>query len=51
MFSANTTDHLLLDLDLITDHFAIGRYVLFGGSWGATLALLYAMERPQTVLA
>ena len=50
LFSANTTDHLLLDLDLITDHFAIGRYVLFGGSWGATLALLYAMERPQHCL-
>ena len=50
LFSANTTDHLLSDLDLITDHFGIARYVLFGGSWGATLALLYAMERPQHCL-
>ena len=50
LFSTNTTDHLLLDLDLITAHFDVARYVLFGGSWGATLALLYAMERPRNCL-
>ena len=50
LFSTNTTDHLLLDLDLITAHFDVARYVLFGGSWGATLALLYAMERPKNCL-
>lgn len=47
---ANTTDDLISDLDLVTSHFGLARYVLFGGSWGATLALLYAMEHPERCL-
>ncbi len=50
LLSANTTDDLIADLDLITAHFALARYVLFGGSWGATLAILYAMEHPSRCL-
>ena len=48
--SANTTDDLISDLDLVTAHFGIPRYVLFGGSWGATLALLYGMKHPERCL-
>ena len=46
----NTTDKLISDLDLITTRFGLERYILFGGSWGATLALLYAMEHPGRCL-
>ena len=42
----NTTDKLISDLNLITTRFGLERYILFGGSWGATLALLCAMEHP-----
>jgi len=38
----NTTDHLLRDLESIREQLAIDKWLLFGGSWGATLALLYA---------
>lgn len=48
--SSNTTAHLLGDIDQILAHLGIRRVVLFGGSWGATLALLYAIEHPTTVL-
>ena len=38
----NTTQHLLDDLKFIQNHLNISKWVLFGGSWGAALALLYA---------
>ena len=50
MLAANTTDDLIADLDLITTYFGLARYVLFGGSWGATLAMLYAMKHPSRCL-
>jgi proline iminopeptidase len=45
----NTTAHLLTDLELLRCGLGIERWLLFGGSWGATLALLYAQAYPQRV--
>jgi proline iminopeptidase len=45
----NTTDHLLADMELIRKHLGIETWLLFGGSWGATLALLYAETYPHRV--
>jgi len=48
---ANTTLDLLEDMERIRDKLRIEQWLLFGGSWGATLALLYAQQYPQRVLA
>lgn len=40
--TANTTHHLVADLERLQDRLAIERWLLFGGSWGSTLALAYA---------
>lgn len=47
----NTTDHTLADINALREHLNIDQWVLFGGSWGATLALLSAIQQPHTVLA
>ena len=36
---ANTTDHLVADIEQLRTHLGIDRWLVFGGSWGATLAL------------
>jgi proline iminopeptidase len=36
----NTTGHLVADMELIRQHLGIEQWLLFGGSWGSTLALL-----------
>jgi len=46
----NTTSHLIADMEAIRERLQIDRWVLFGGSWGATLALLYAQACPDRVL-
>jgi proline iminopeptidase len=46
----NTTAHLVDDLEKLRAHLAIDRWVLFGGSWGSTLALAYAEAHPERVL-
>lgn len=46
----NTTDHLLADIEHLTDTLGFKRFLLFGGSWGATLALLYASQHSDQVL-
>lgn len=46
----NTTNHLLLDMEMIREKFGIEKWLLFGGSWGATLALLYAQKFHSKVL-
>lgn len=46
---ANTTWHLLADIETLRRHLGIERWQLFGGSWGSTLALLYAQRYPQRV--
>lgn len=45
----NTTAHLLADLELIRERLGVKQWLLFGGSWGATLALLYAQAYPHRV--
>lgn len=47
----NTTAHTLADITALREHLGIDQWVLFGGSWGATLALLAAIQQPDTVLA
>ena len=46
----NTTQHLVADLERLREHLGIARWVLFGGSWGSTLALAYATAHPGRVL-
>ncbi|WP_348757270.1 prolyl aminopeptidase [Candidatus Methylocalor cossyra] len=46
----NTTADLLRDLEYIRQQLRIPSWLLFGGSWGATLALLYAEQHPARVL-
>ncbi|MGG2395464.1 prolyl aminopeptidase [Pseudomonas sp. SH1-B] len=46
----NTTQALIADIELIREHLGIDQFVLFGGSWGSTLALAYAQAHPQRVL-
>ena len=45
----NTTWHLVADIEYIRTTFGIDRWVVFGGSWGATLALVYAQAHPEEV--
>ncbi|BBP44328.1 prolyl aminopeptidase [Thiosulfativibrio zosterae] len=46
----NTTPHLIEDIEKIRRHLNIEKWVLFGGSWGSTLSLLYAQTYPERVL-
>ncbi|MDP3561850.1 MAG: prolyl aminopeptidase [Legionellaceae bacterium] len=46
----NTTQHLIDDIDVIRKQFNIDKWVVFGGSWGSALALLYAEAHPSNVL-
>ncbi|QCO55299.1 prolyl aminopeptidase [Pseudorhodobacter turbinis] len=46
---ANTTWHLVADMEAIRHALGLDRMVLFGGSWGATLALIYAITHPEAV--
>ena len=48
---ANTTGHLIDDLEKIRIALDIDQWMLFGGSWGSTLALAYAEAYPQRVMA
>jgi len=43
---ANTTLHLIADIERLRVHLGIERWMVFGGSWGSTLALAYAEARP-----
>ncbi|MGE3770454.1 MAG: alpha/beta fold hydrolase [Bdellovibrionales bacterium] len=46
----NTTDHLIADIILLRQERGItGKTHIFGGSWGTTLALAYAIKHPDTV--
>jgi proline iminopeptidase len=46
---ANTTQHLIADIERIRDYYGIERWLVVGGSWGSTLALAYAQAFPQRV--
>ncbi len=45
----NTTWHLVDDIERLREHLGIERWLVFGGSWGSTLALAYAETYPQRV--
>ncbi len=45
----NSTWHLVSDIEVIRDLLGIDRFICFGGSWGATLALIYAISHPDRV--
>ena len=47
----NTTWHLVADMEAIRRHLGIVRWTVFGGSWGSTLALAYAIAHPDSVMA
>jgi proline iminopeptidase len=48
---ANTTQHLVGDIEGLRRRLGVRRWVLFGGSWGSTLALAYAEAHPDAVAA
>ncbi len=48
---ANTTWHLVADIERLRRHLGVRRWLMFGGSWGSTLALLYAQRHPERVTA
>ncbi len=45
----NTTWDLVADIEKIRTHIGIEKWHVFGGSWGSTLALVYAISHPQKV--
>jgi proline iminopeptidase len=45
----NTTWDLVADMEKLREHLGIERWMLFGGSWGSTLALAYAQTHPDRV--
>lgn len=44
--SENTTDDLISDFEKLRVHLDIDKWQLFGGSWGSTLSLAYAVGSP-----
>lgn len=46
---ANTTWHLVADIERLRKHLGVDRWQVFGGSWGSTLALAYAESYPERV--
>lgn len=46
----NTTAHLIDDIESLREHLEIEQFLLFGGSWGSTLALAYAEAHPERCL-
>ncbi|HET9122483.1 MAG TPA: prolyl aminopeptidase [Acidiferrobacteraceae bacterium] len=47
--AANTTSALVQDMERIRQKLGIDRWLLFGGSWGSTLSLVYAQTHPERV--
>ena len=47
--STNTTHHLLRDIECLRRHLGLQRWLVFGNSWGSTLALAYAEQHPSRV--
>ena len=45
----NTTEFLIQDIETLRDHLKIKKWHLFGGSWGSTLAMAYAIQHPENV--
>jgi proline iminopeptidase len=47
--SRNTTGHLIRDMERLREHLGVQTWLLFGASWGVTLALAYAQRHPERV--
>ena len=47
---ANTTWHLVADIERLREHLGIPAWVVFAGSWGVALGLAYAQNHPERVL-
>jgi proline iminopeptidase len=47
--STNTTSHLVADVERLREHLGIDRWLVWGGSWGVTLAFAYAQAHPGRV--
>ena len=47
LIHANSTAHLVADMESLRRHLGVERWLLFGGSWGSTLALAYGQAHPQ----
>jgi proline iminopeptidase len=45
----NTTEHLVADIESLRNHLGIKKWLIFGGSWGSTLGLAYALAHPNRV--
>ncbi|MCY1012954.1 prolyl aminopeptidase [Nannocystis pusilla] len=45
----NTTWDLVADIERVREHLNVQRWLVFGGSWGSTLALAYAQKHPRKV--
>jgi proline iminopeptidase len=48
--TANTTSHLVADMEMLRRHLGVERWLLFGGSWGSTLAIAYGEAHPERAL-
>ncbi|MGS2722744.1 prolyl aminopeptidase [Porticoccus sp. GXU_MW_L64] len=46
----NNSQALVADMELIRESLGVSKWMLFGGSWGSTLSLLYAQNHPERVL-
>ena len=46
---ANTTWHLIADMEQLREELGIDQWLVFGGSWGSTLSLAYAQKHPKRV--
>jgi proline iminopeptidase len=47
--STNTTWHLIADIEQLRNHLGIEKWLVLGGSWGATLGFAYAEQHPSSV--
>ena len=47
----NTTNHLIEDIEKLRQFLKIESWHVFGGSWGSTLSLIYAIKHPEKVLS
>ncbi len=46
----NTTQNLIADMEKLRNHLGIEKWLLFGGSWGSTLSMLYGQAHPERCL-
>lgn len=46
----NNTQHLIADIEALREHLGVDRWLVAGGSWGATLALAYGVNHPERCL-